>query len=117
MQNGKAHGSIKLQQSGLLAGIENAGTDIVNAFAGIFHKHVNPPPPLVIKEWDFGDQGALLIYTLASITDCHLQLKLHQELLSCPFLEHTNCIVDVLSWVCCFIKHHNPWSGPEPDMY
>jgi len=58
MQNGKAHGSIKLQQSGLITGIENVGTDIVNAFAGVFHKHVNPPPPLVIKEWDFGDQGA-----------------------------------------------------------
>ena len=97
MQNGKYITSIKLQQSGLLTGIENAGTDTVNAFAGIFHKHVNPPPPLVIKEWDFGDQGALLIYTLVSITDCHLQLKLHQKLLSCPSHGHTNCIVDVLS--------------------
>ncbi|DBA87558.1 hypothetical protein WJX77_001497 [Trebouxia sp. C0004] len=61
MQNGKGDGSIKLQQSGLITGIENVGKDIVNAFAGlykkIFHKHVKPPPPLVIKEWDCGDRG------------------------------------------------------------
>ena len=66
MQTGKAHGSIKLQQSGLLTGIEDAGTAVVNAVAGLFGQHVDPPPPLVIKEWDFGDQGALLLWALHS---------------------------------------------------
>lgn len=60
MKNGQAYGSIKVQQSGLITGIENVGTDIVNHFAGLFHKHVNPPPPLVVKEWDFGDQGNIV---------------------------------------------------------
>ena len=98
--------------------IENVGTDIVNASAGVFHKHVNPPPPLVIKEWDFGDQGALLIHNPCK--HCHLQLKLHLKLhlklLLGPLHAHINCIVDVLSRVCCFTEHQNPWSRPEPDM-
>ena len=59
MEKGKAHGSIKLQQSGLLQGIENAATSVVNFFASAFGKHVSPPPPLVIKEWDFGDTGSV----------------------------------------------------------
>lgn len=67
MQTGKAHGSIKLQQSGLLTGIETTGTAVVNFFAGFFNQHVDPPLPLVIKEWDFGDQGAHLLQALHNV--------------------------------------------------
>ena len=57
MQQGDVHGSIKLQQSGIITGAENAAVSFINFFADPFGKHVDPPPPVVIHEWPFGSAG------------------------------------------------------------
>ena len=60
MKKGDTHGSIKLQQGSLIAGLVDATTSFINFFAAWGGKHIDPPPPLVIHEWPFGSAGNIL---------------------------------------------------------